>query len=203
MQSVDVLGRVDGQEGLLLVQPGGERQLHQEGADRRVGVEAGDDVEHLGLGGAGRQVLAHRVHADAGTVLVLQRHVALAGHVVAHQHGPEAGAEALAAQSLHPVGHLGPDPGGHRFAVEQDGAHQCRKCRSPVMTIARPAPSAAAITSASFTEPPGWTTAVTPASANTSEAVGEGEEGVAGAGAALGRSPAFWTAISAATTRDC
>ena len=35
-------------------------------------------------------------------------------------------------------------------------AHQCRKWRRPVKTIAMPAASAAAITSASLTEPPGW-----------------------------------------------
>ncbi len=52
--------------------------------------------------------------------------------------------------------------------------------------MARPASSAAATTSPSFTEPPGWTTAVTPASAKTKQPVGEGEEGVAGAGTALG-----------------
>jgi hypothetical protein len=33
--------------------------------------------------------------------------------------------------------------------------HQCRKCRTPVSTMASPASSAAAITSLSLTEPPG------------------------------------------------
>src|SRR6476620_5538192 len=42
---------------------------------------------------------------------------------------------------------------------------QCRKWRTPVKTMARPFSSAAAITSASRIEPPGWTTAVAPASA--------------------------------------
>ena len=42
---------------------------------------------------------------------------------------------------------------------------QCRKCRVPVSTMARPRSSAAAITSASRIEPPGWITAVAPASA--------------------------------------
>ena len=41
---------------------------------------------------------------------------------------------------------------------------QCRKWRMPVNTIATPAASAAAITSASRSEPPGWMTAVAPAS---------------------------------------
>ena len=42
---------------------------------------------------------------------------------------------------------------------------QWRKWRRPVKTIAIPRASAAAITSASFTEPPGWIAAFAPASA--------------------------------------
>ena len=45
---------------------------------------------------------------------------------------------------------------------------QCLKCRRPVNTIAIPCSSAAAITSASRTEPPGCTTAVAPAAATAS-----------------------------------
>ena len=50
----------------------------------------------------------------------------------------------------------------------------------PVNTIAMPASSAAAITSASRTDPPGWMTAVAPASIGGDQAVGEREEGVGG-----------------------
>ena len=45
---------------------------------------------------------------------------------------------------------------------------QWRKWRSPVKTMAMPCSSAASITSASRIEPPGWTTASTPASAAAS-----------------------------------
>jgi hypothetical protein len=48
----------------------------------------------------------------------------------------------------------------------------------PVKTMARPASSAAAITSSSRIEPPGWMTAVAPASADGKQAVGEREERV-------------------------
>ena len=44
------------------------------------------------------------------------------------------------------------------------GADQCLKCRIPVNTIASPASFAAAITSSSRIEPPGWITQVAPAS---------------------------------------
>ena len=57
----------------------------------------------------------------------------------------------------------------------------------PVKTMARPRSSAAAITSSSRIEPPGWITAVAPASAAASEAVGEREEGVGGDHRALGQ----------------
>ena len=55
--------------------------------------------------------------------------------------------------------------GGRRDTAS---APQCRKCRRPVNTIARPCSSAAAMTSASFTDPPGCTTAVAPAAASAS-----------------------------------
>src|SRR3954466_4051735 len=49
-------------------------------------------------------------------------------------------------------------------AVALDAGHQWRKCRRPVKTIATPAASAAATTSPSRLDPPGWTIALTPAS---------------------------------------
>src|SRR6185436_4655028 len=58
----------------------------------------------------------------------------------------------------------GRDEGGvDRLAAQ--ARSQCRKCLRPVNTIARPCSSAAAITSESFSDPPGCTTAVAPAAA--------------------------------------
>src|SRR6266481_1943807 len=53
---------------------------------------------------------------------------------------------------------------------------QCKKCRIPVNTIPKPSRSAAAITSASRTEPPGWITAVAPALAASSTPSGNGKK---------------------------
>ena len=50
----------------------------------------------------------------------------------------------------------------------------------PVNSIARPASSAAAMTSSSRIEPPGWITAVAPGLGRRQQAVGEREEGVRG-----------------------
>src|SRR3546814_15746326 len=66
-----------------------------------------------------------------------------------HEQGEQAGEDAHGRQST-PFGGL---------------AYQWRKWRIPVNTMARPAWSAAAITSSSRREPPGWITAVAPASA--------------------------------------
>ena len=54
------------------------------------------------------------------------------------------------------------------------GRSQWRKCRSPVNTMARPSSSAFSITFSSPTEPPGWMTTATPASAAASMPSGNG-----------------------------
>ena len=57
----------------------------------------------------------------------------------------------------------------------------------PVNTMAMPCSSAASITSSSRIEPPGWITAVAPASIGDQQAVGEREERVGGDHRALGQ----------------
>src|SRR6185436_16703897 len=74
---------------------------------------------------------------------------------------PVADVELLDLVSLARVDDLavGPDAvdvGHDQFDVARVCHRQCRKWRSPVKTIARPRSFAAAITSASRTEPPGW-----------------------------------------------
>src|SRR6202035_4154639 len=79
--------------------------------------------------------------------------------------------------------------------------HQCLKWRSPVRTIATPAASAAAIASLSFTDPPGWTIARTPARAATSTPSGYGKNPSLASTEPAARGPARWTASSTASTR--
>ena len=82
----------------------------------------------------------------------------------------------------------------------------------PVNTIAMPAASAAAMTSSSRIEPPGWITAVAPAAIDRLQPVGEREERVRGDDAALRQRPhtarppcaassAFQAAMRAQSTR--
>jgi hypothetical protein len=87
-----------------------QRQLDQDAVDLRVGVELVDQVEQLGLGGTGRQVVVMRLDADllGGTALVA--HVHGRGRVAADQHHGQARAAATG-------GHAGVD--AHLQAVEQ------------------------------------------------------------------------------------
>jgi len=74
--------------------------------------------------------------------------------------------------------------------------------RKPVTTIAMPAASAAAITSSSFIEPPGWIAAVTPARIPSSSPSGKGKKASDAITEPAARSPARRTAICTASTRD-
>jgi len=50
MQPVDVLGRIDAKQDLLLVDAVGQRQLHEDRMDIGIGVESIDDRFDLLLG---------------------------------------------------------------------------------------------------------------------------------------------------------
>ena len=136
-----------------------------------------------------RQLLPDRDDAHFGAVGVLHGHVALARAVGADQDGAQADADPLVAQPRHPVGHLGPRPGRHRLAVEQDRRHQCRKCRSPVTTMANARLVGGRDDLAVLHRPPGCTTAVTPAAARTSSPSGNGKKASLAPAPALGRLP--------------
>ncbi len=167
VEPVDVLGRIDPKQCRAVVEAGGERVLQEVGVDPVVGVEAVDDLVDIGLGGVGRQVRAVGRDADLRTVAVLEGDVGGAGRVVPDEHGPQPGFDADLQQTGHPLGQLGLDVGGEGGAVELDG-RQCRKCLSPVNTMATPSSSARAMICSSLMAPPGWTTTATPASAAAS-----------------------------------
>ena len=100
-------------------------------------------------------------------------------------------------------------PGQRVFAAaaaDDEDFHgaQCRKCRMPVKTIAMPRSSAAAMTSSSRIEPPGWITARDAELRGGVEAVAEREERVGGHHAARDRElciGAFIAAMRVETTR--
>ena len=100
---------------------------------------------------------------------------------------------------------------GSGSRARRHAVRQCRKWRTPVNTMASPALSAAAITSSSRCDPPGWITAVAPASMATSNPSAKGKKAseatteprVSGSGspAAVAASCALRAAIAAESTR--
>src|SRR5207245_961807 len=109
-------------------------------------------------------------HPQLVAVPVLEAHVGRARPVLTHKDGAETGRDADLLHRLHLEGDLVADLLRQRGAVEDAGGHQWRKCLSPVRTMAMPCSSAAATTSSSRSEPPGWTTPGTPALATTRHA---------------------------------
>src|SRR5690606_13643146 len=87
------------------------------------------------------------------------------------------------------------DPPRTSHFVLRTSHHQCRKCRRPVITIAMSCSSAAAMTSASRTDPPGCTTAVAPAAARLSRPSRNGKKASDAATVPRSRWPAFMTAV--------
>src|SRR5207302_9101943 len=74
-----------------------------------------------------------------------------------------------------PVGGFGEELRACPGAAAPGTRAQCLKCRVPVNTMAMPWSLAALITSSSRTEPPGWITAVAPASTATSNPSANGK----------------------------
>src|SRR5215211_3551010 len=176
-----------GEPGVL---PGPDRQerpvRHGRRQGRRADAEPGD--------ARGRQSRAEAQGHGAGEVLAPVR-------AAGHARGMGARVPDGWVQALAPAGLICPRASG-----------QCRKCLWPVKTMARPALSAARMTSSSRTEPPGWITAVAPASAAAKSPSAKGKKASEATTAPLARlsdkpallaaSAAFQAAIRDESTRD-
>ena len=186
VQAVGVLGRVDGRHRLVEVEAGGDRVLDEVAVDGRVGVELGDGGQQVGLGGVGRDAHVDRRPCRSA------RTPRASWPRSRRWPGRRRPGRWPARPSARPRPAWRPARRRRRArrrprARRASGSRaQCWNCLSPVNTMTRPCSSAAAMTSSSRTEPPGWMTAATPAAAHRVEAVPEREEGVAGGRAALG-----------------
>src|SRR5690606_12413867 len=164
----------------------GHRLLHLHRgvlADRQLVDDRGGDrrAARLAQQQRGLRVHVHEDDLDRGHLrAVLAYHL---GQAVVH--GLEAGRQRPAADADHAAGHVAqprpvgvddPEAGDAQPGVDAEDADQCRKCRTPVNTIAMPRSSAAAMTSSSRTEPPGWITATAPASTTTSRPSRKGKK---------------------------
>src|SRR5579875_3210951 len=161
----------------------------------------------------GRDADVDRLDAVALAGLVLAGHIVGTGRVVAHQDGTEPYPPPGRPQPGHPLGHVGQHGLGHRRTGHDDRWHhaptvsawtgQCLNWRSPVKTIAMPCSSAAAITSASRTDPPGWATAVMPAAAMVSKPSRKGKKASLAPAPPRALPAALATASSPGETRFC
>ena len=64
VEAVHVLARVDALDQPARIRDARQRQLDQDAVNLRIGVELVDQVEQLGLGGTGRQIVVMRLDAD-------------------------------------------------------------------------------------------------------------------------------------------
>ena len=89
VEAVDILAWVDALHHLGLADVLGQRQLHEDAVDRRVGVQAVDVRQELRLGGRARQVDGDGVDAAISAGGALVAHIDLRGGIVAHHHHRE------------------------------------------------------------------------------------------------------------------
>ena len=115
--SASLAGSISPRTGFSSI-PFGQRQLDDVGGARRVVVEAAYGGQDLVLRRGAGQVLADRLDADLGAVLVLAVDVPRRSRVVADQDRAQPGHDALLAQVGHPLGQLGLDRLRGRGAVE-------------------------------------------------------------------------------------
>jgi hypothetical protein len=129
VQPVGVLGRVHGLEDDGLRHLLGQRQLDDVAGARRVGVELGDHLEHVALGGRGRELPLDAGDADLGAVGVLGLDVPTAARVVADQQGAEAGTAPRLGERRDALGQFGADRRRGRLAVQDRRGHagQCAR----------------------------------------------------------------------------
>src|SRR5690606_17420739 len=100
VEAVDILARIDPVDQRTGVAPVRQRQLDQDAVNLRIGVEAVDQLQQLGIGGRGRQVVVQRSYPDFLGCPTLVADVYRRGRIVAHQHDCQAGRRQPACQAL-------------------------------------------------------------------------------------------------------
>ena len=117
---------------LLAVDLLGQRQLHQDAVDVRIGVELGDELEQHLLGRVLGKLVLERLHADLDGLRGLVAHVDLACRILADEHHGEPGREAvLRLEPCHVGGDVGAHLGGNCLAVDEVGSH---RRESPILS---------------------------------------------------------------------
>jgi len=94
LKSVYVLERIDRIEDHGLVDLFGQRQLHEDAVHGRIGVQARDEFEELGLGGAGGEGVERTEHSGLFAAFAFAADVDGAGGIVADEDDGEVGGDA-------------------------------------------------------------------------------------------------------------
>jgi hypothetical protein len=125
-EAVNVFCRGDGLDDLVGVDVFGQRHLHQDAVDGRVGVQRGDTRQQRFFAQRGFVLLQHRVQAVLGAGLDLVAHVDGAGRVFAHQDDGQPGLAASRGEGRGARGDFGAQLLGEGGAVEDLGGHGVR-----------------------------------------------------------------------------
>lgn len=95
MEPVDVLSRVQGLDDAMFVDSRRQWKLNQDPVNRRVVVQAPDDLQQFVLGSRLRQALYAGFHAGLARHLFLVAHVDLRGRVLPDQHDRQSGRDSV------------------------------------------------------------------------------------------------------------
>src|SRR5262245_714258 len=124
VETIHVLGRINGRNDFLRVDLLRKRQLHQNSADLLIGVEFRDEIEQLRFTRARRKLVIKGAHARVRYSPGLGAHINFAGRVVANQHHGNAWHDAaVAPQAVNGVRDLAAQVGRNGFAVNDARAH--------------------------------------------------------------------------------
>ena len=115
METVNVLGRIDGVEHLLGIDLLRQRQLHQDAVHRRIAVELAHQRQQLVLDHGFGQPVIERPHAGLDRHLGLAADVELACRIVAGEHDRKPRRHAV--------------PGGEALDLGRDLGAQLRRDR--------------------------------------------------------------------------
>ena len=187
VETVRVLRRVDELEHREWIQPGRQRQLDDETGACRVVVELAHDILELLLRRGGRQLALDAGDPDLRAVAVLSGDIRMAARIVADEHRAESGVNPESARAATRTLRVGldgraaaapvEDPRRHaaQFPARTGGVDQWEKCRVPVRVHRHAGCLGRGDHLRVRTEPPGCTTARTPASVSTSSPSGNGK----------------------------
>src|SRR4051812_28469781 len=121
MEAIDILGRIDGFDHGLRVDPARQWQLHQDAVGCRVSVQRLDGRQQSGLRRLGRQPDGTSLNTGFPRGTILGSYIDTAGRIITDQNDSETGHKAC---SRNFGRHFGTQCRGYRFAVDKPCSHR-------------------------------------------------------------------------------